>query len=160
MARESKNRAEITQQCRALRRPITSIYVSIYLAVGHDTFLRWIGQSKGFPGLLRIMAQEQFGFREDVSEAWERGICQVITDISDKAMSKKEAKYRDISKPALILGWFADYLERIFSKKDISWESKIFAKEAIDPVLDEIEKLKESHLGSRPDPERSAYATI
>lgn len=160
MAREIKTRAEIAHQCRALRRPITSIYVSIYLAIGHDTFLRWIGQSKSFPGLLRIMAQEHFGYREDVSEGWERGICQVITDISDKAMSKNEAKYRDISKPALILEWFADYLERIFPKKDISWESKLFAKDAINPVLDEIERLKESHLGSRHDPERSAYATL
>lgn len=153
MARETKNRAEIAQQCRALRRPITSIYVSIYLVVGHDTFLQWIERSKSFPELLRIMAQEHFGEVEDVSEEWERGICQVITDISDKAMSKNEAKYRDISRPALILEWFADYLERIFPKKEISWESKLFAKEAINPVLDEIERLKKTHLGSRREPE-------
>lgn len=160
MARETKNRAEIAQQCRALRRPITSIYVSIYLVVGHDTFLRWIDQSKSFPGLIRIMAQEHFRDMEDVSETWERGICQVITDISDKAMSKNEAKYRDISRPALILEWFADYLERIFPNKDLSWHSKLFAEEAINPVLDEIEKLKESHIGSKRDPEGNTYAAV
>ena len=137
-----QDRSDIAHQCRSLRKPITSIYVSMYMVVGHDVFLGWINRTHGFSELLRLMAKEHFGDMEDVSETWERGICQVITDISDRAMSKNEAKYRDISKPALIFEWFADYLEKIYPKKDLSWQSKMFSKEAIEPVLDEIERLR------------------
>ena len=143
----AKNKAVIAHLCRALQRPITSIYVSLYLVVEKEMFQQWMERSKSFPELLRIMAREHFGDREDVSEIWEQGICQVITDISDKAMSKNEAKYRDISKPALIFEWFADYLERTFPRKEISWKSKLFANKAIHPLILEIENLQIKALG-------------
>lgn len=157
---EKQIRSVNAHRCRLLRKPVTSIYVSICLMVGQNKFLEWIEQSKCFPSLLRIMAKEHFGDAEDVSEYWEQGICQIVTDIAEKGMSNSEKVNRDISTPRLIIEWFAEFLERTFHKKELSWNSKLFTKESINPVLDELEILKNNLLKSNSEFNGEANAQL
>jgi hypothetical protein len=141
-----KLRAQREEKARSLRTAVTKIYVSLVLCISDNIFLQWVEKTTTFPQLLRCLAREHFEDREDVSR-WEQGLCQIISDLAQKEMTGDEFKTRDISFPRDIILWFADFLERTFSKPLIRWDSPLFAKELVHRFTDQlVQKSKDLEL--------------
>ena len=137
MMDEKKRRALEESRKRSLRGPITRIFVSIGLCADETLFLKWNEETPSFPAMLRRFATEHFAEREDVT-LWEKGLCQILTDLAMSEMTQREKAERDIFLPRDIVLWFADFLERTFSKPLMRWDSPLFSKEAVQPVLDDL----------------------
>jgi len=138
---EKKRRALAESRKRSLRGPITKIFVSIGLCADDAEFLKWSEETPSFPGMLRRFAAEHFVEREDVT-LWERGLCQILTDLAMSEMTQREKAERDIFLPRDIVLWFADFLERTFPKPLMRWDSPLFSKEAVQPVLSDLTRTR------------------
>jgi hypothetical protein len=144
---EKKRRALEESRKRSLRAPITKIYISIGLCTEDTAFAKWIEETPSFPAMLRRVAQEHFGGREDVN-LWERGICQILSDLAMSQMTAREKLERDILLPRDIVLWFADFLERTFAKPLMRWDSTLFSQESVQPVLNELTAQARSISGN------------
>jgi hypothetical protein len=134
---EKKRRALEESRKRSLRAPIIKIYISIGLCTDDAAFAKWIEETPSFPAMLRKFAADHFAQREDVT-LWEKGLCQILSDLAMSQMTAREKMERDILLPRDIVLWFADFLERTFSKPIMRWDSPLFSKESVQPVLNDL----------------------
>lgn len=147
MIDEKKRRALAEARKRTLHSPISKIYISISLCADNTALLKWIEETSSFPAMLRRFAAEHFAEREDVT-LWEKGLCQVLTDLAMSEMTQREKVERNILLPRDIVLWFADFLERTFAKPLLRWDSPLFSKKVVQPVIDGLtQALSQSDNG-------------
>lgn len=141
-AKKHRKKNEIRK--RALHGAVTKIYVAIALCVPERNVQIWLAKTPSFPKFMRLFAIEHFEDREDIC-LWEKGMCQIISDLALQEMTPKEQKSRDIFLPREIVLWFADFLERTFSKPIMRWDSPLFAESAVKPITEELNLLAKNH---------------
>jgi hypothetical protein len=135
-----KLRSAIEFRKRSLHGAVTKIYVAVALCAPASSVQTWLEQSPSFPKFMRLFAVEHFKDREDIC-LWEKGMCQIISDLALQEMTPKEKKGRDIFLPREIIFWFADFLERTFSKPLMRWDTPLFAESAVKPITEELNRL-------------------
>jgi hypothetical protein len=135
-------RAQREKTKRAMRVPVVKLYVAVCLMVEDAIVHSWIRRSRGLPDFLRLLADEHFGARETVS-LWERGICQVITDLAEREMTHREDADCPFFTPREIVLWFASWCERTFPTSELQWDSKLFAEKNVRAVMAELRKMEE-----------------
>ena len=141
-----KLRSTIEIRKRSLHGAVTKIYVAIALCAADTNVQKWLEHTATFPKFLKLFALEHFHEREDIC-LWEKGMCQIISDLALQEMTPKEKKSRDIFLPREIIFWFADFLERTFSKPLMRWDSPLFAESAVKPITEELNRLADEKRG-------------
>ena len=139
-AKKLRSTQEINK--RSLHGAVTKIYVAIVLCVPEKNVQIWLEKSTSFPRFLKVFALEHLEDREDICH-WEKGLCQIISDLALREMTSKEQKRRDIFLPREIIFWFADFLERTFSKPQMRWDSSFFSEATVLPITEELRLLAE-----------------
>jgi hypothetical protein len=127
--------AQLAQR-HSYARSVTRVAVAILL-MGEDDqdLLTWVKESRTLPQFLRRYAKQRFGTETDVKTDWERRVCEIITDIAEREMTDRQWKKDDISSPALVVSWFAGFLEKTYQKTDLTWNSGLLRPQALDSVL-------------------------
>ena len=88
-AKKFRNTQEIRK--RSLHGAVTKIYVAIVLCVPEKNVQIWLEKSTSFPKFLKIFALEHFEDRKDICH-WEKGLCQIISDLALLEMTLKAQK--------------------------------------------------------------------
>ena len=145
-SKKQRNMVEIRK--RSLQGAVTKIYVAISLCAPEASVQAWLEQTQSFPKFLKLFAIEHFKNREDIC-IWEKGMCQIISDLAMQEMTPKEQKSREIFLPRQIVTWLADFLERTFAKPHMRWNSPLFAEAAVKPITDELNRLASQPLVQR-----------
>jgi len=134
-----KLRKQIEQKRVIVRDMVTKIYLALQFDVGEDCLGIWIRETKTFPSLLRRFVDEWIRERPDADTQWILGMCCMLTDFAEKEKIKEE-----LSTPKDIFLWFAEYLEELFPKNELVWEtSKMLSQQAIERMILFLHNLKE-----------------
>jgi hypothetical protein len=122
-----------------VRDMVIKIYLALQFDVGEDCMATWVQDTKTFPSLLRRFVDDWIKDRTEADTPWIFGMCCMLTDFAEKEKIKEE-----LLTPKDIFIWFAEYLEELFPKPDLVWETtKILSPLAIERMIDFLDGLKE-----------------